>query len=642
MGGMVLNTQLKRTKCNQSTRRLGLSSSWVAQSLLCVVLGCGGLVATSWAQTPAGAIPADAIPADAMSDDATHDDPTPEVATPAVVVPQQTVELDAKLAGEPELAARQPEVSLADLNELSDAAQAVLAASAEAVVSMDGGSGIIISADGWVMTASHVCERPGRRIQVRLANGVQWPAQTFGVDLQKDTGMVKLLGDHVWPFVELNLKPKVEPGEWCVVMGYPWDAEKLTTPAVRLGRVTAVSGDQIVTDVPIIGGDSGGPVFSVSGELVAINSRIRLDVDQNIHVPVTTFIGQHDALTRAEFVRSAGYREKEPVDLSLTKQFGRDSIEIQRAVAGLVAKVEPSIVRIVPADLVKDDDRPLRKEVLGTIVSNSGLVVAKESDLQLPMKARVGEKWVTVELVSSDKKTDLALLQLMPEADMDFVSIQDVANPIDSEPVGQLILSVVKSSENAELESSLGTIMVQPQTFARTAARQAVDFGMVLDSVAAAGQRSKRAGLKISRVYPESIAAKAGLRNGDRLVSIDGTDVTDEKVLQRIAATVVGGQKVRFSIFRQGELLSFRVLLPERLPLVWDRWGGGPFSGRRFTFGTVIAHDSKIDPSDCGGPVIDLAGRFVGINVSRAMRTTTYAVPAKEIQRLVESYQQNQ
>ena len=84
--------------------------------------------------------------------------------------------------------ARKPQISLTELQQLSAASQAVLEASRDAVVSLEGGSGVIVSEDGWVMTASHVCQSPGRQIQVRLANGMQWPAQTFGVDRQKDTG----------------------------------------------------------------------------------------------------------------------------------------------------------------------------------------------------------------------------------------------------------------------------------------------------------------------------------------------------------------------------------------------------------------------------------------------------------------------
>ena len=618
--GMVLKTQLKKAKPLPSMSRFGSLLCWGTRSVLCVALVCCGNLPTGWAQ----------LPVDEAEDVANSGDATTSVTTPNDATPKPMVV--------PESVAREPEISLIDLGQLSDASREVLAATSDAVVSLDGGSGVIVSEDGWVMTASHVCQRPGRRVQVRLANGVQWPAKTYGVDLEKDAGMVKLLGDHVWPFVSIDHDAKVELGDWCVVMGYPWEVENLKTPAVRLGRVTAISDDRIVTDIPIIGGDSGGPVFNTSGDLVAINSRIRLDVHQNIHVPLSTFVDQINTLTRAEFVRAGGFKEKEAVDSSSTKKFGRDSLEVQQAVAEVVAKIKPSIVRLVAGTPNEN-----QVELLGTIVSDSGLVVAKESDLTLPMKAKIGEEWVEVELVGSGQKSDLALLRLMPKADMKFVPIQEVANLIDNDLVGQLILSVTKSSEDARLKTSLGTIMVAPQAFDQTVARQQVDLGLVLDSVKGKlGQSFKPTSLGIARVYPESLAAKAGFRNGDRLVSIDGRDVVDKAELRRILSTLAGGQKVRFSILRQGELRSFRAVLPSPLPLVWDRWGGGPFSGRRFGFGTVIAHDSVIDPSDCGAPVVDLAGNFIGINISRAMRTTTYAVPAKEVQRLVDKYQESQ
>jgi len=596
--------------------QIGSSYFWVAQSLLCLGFSCCSTVTASWAQQPVVSTPVDAGPVDSAMGVT-----KPSVATPNPVLPEP--------------AAQEAGISIGDLEQLSTAAQAVLASSTELVVSMDGGSGVIVSDDGWVMTASHVCERPGRRIQVRLSNGMRWPAQTFGVDRQKDTGMVKLLGDHAWPFAEIDQNVKAEPGDWCVVMGYPWDVEDLKTPAVRVGRITAIENDRIVTDVPIIGGDSGGPVFSTSGKLLAINSRIRLDVHQNIHVPVKTFVGQLAALTRAEFVRTIGVRKNQPTDWSLAVKFGRDAKEVQQAVAEVISKVEPSIVRLVSVQQ-GENQAPKQTESLGTIVSGSGLVVAKLSDLRPPVKARVGQDWMEAKVVSFDQETDLALLQLLPKGDIEFVPILDTVNLAEDGLVGQLVLSVTKDPEESQLEASLGTTMVAPQTFAKTGARQQVDLGLVL------GEASRKTGLVISRVYPQSFAAKAGLRNGDRLVSINGRDAIDEAAVQESLVGLVGGQEVRFSILRQGELMSFRVRLPSRLPLVWDRWGGGPFSGRRFGFGRVIAHDSVIDPSDCGGPLIDLAGNFVGINVSRAMRTTTYAVPAKVVQELVEKYQQGQ
>ncbi|MDB2685734.1 trypsin-like peptidase domain-containing protein [Mariniblastus sp.] len=615
MGGMVLKTQSKKTERTSLIPRLGSPFCWIAQSLLCFGFGFCGSITTGWAQQPVGPTPVDT---------------TPVGITPSVAAPQGKL---------PEPPAEESETNLADLKQLGVEARKIFAASAEAVVSMDGGSGVIVSEDGWVMTASHVCESPGRKIEVRLSNGILWPAQTFGVDRQKDTGMVKLEGDHNWPFVSIDQQAKVKPGDWCVVMGYPWDEESLKTPAVRIGRITAIENDRIVTDVPIIGGDSGGPVFNTSGDLLAINSRIRLDVHQNIHIPVMTFVGELDALTRAEFVRAVGIRKNRPADPSLPAKFGRDALEVQQALAALLDKIEPSVVRLVSVE--QGEDRAEKQsEVLGTIVSASGLVVAKLSDLQPPVQTQIGEDWVDAEVVSFDEKTDLALLQLSPKKDMKFVPVQNITNLAEENLIGRLILSVKKNPEDSHLEASLGTMMVAPQTFAKTSARQQVDLGLVFEKEK--DQSSREAGMDITRVYPKSLADQSGLRNGDRLVSIDGRDVINETGLKQILAKLVGGQTIRFSILRQGELLSFRVRLPNRLPLVWDRWGGGPFSGRRFGFGTVIAHDAVIDPSDCGGPVIDLAGNFVGINVSRAMRTTTYAVPAKTVLRLVEEYQQSQ
>ena len=537
-----------------------------------------------------------------------------------------------------EAAAEKTGVSVEVLKQLSADAQSLLVTTAEAVVAIDGGSGVIVSEDGWVMTASHVCGRPGQEIQVRLANGLTWPAKTYGVDRQKDTGMVKLLGDHVWPFVQAKPQAVVEPGDWCVVMGYPWDTESLKTPAVRLGRVTAVGKNRIVTDVPIIGGDSGGPVFNAQGDLLAINSRIRLDVNQNIHVPVATFVKQIDALKRAGFVRATGVRKNEAIDDLLPREFGRNAAEVRDAVADLVAQAEQSVVRLVSVKRGRNPDKPQR-EVLGTIVTESGLVVTKQSELRLPVRAQLGGDWMEAEVVAFNQATDLSLLQLKPKADRKFVPLQAGGDITKENLIGRLILSVVKSSKENSLTASMGTIMVEPRSFNATVERQDVDLGLVLNPEAS---RSKKTGVEISRVYPESMAAQLGLRNGDRLVSFNGRDVKDEASLNQILAKLVGGQRTRFSYRRQGELLSFRVLLPANLPVVWDRWGGGPFSDRRFGFGTVIAHDGVMAPSDCGGPVIDLNGKFIGVNVSRAMRTTTFVVPATAVQALVQRYQQSQ
>jgi serine protease Do len=58
---------------------------------------------------------------------------------------------------------------------------------------------------------------------------------------------------------------------------------------------------------------------------------------------------------------------------------------------------------------------------------------------------------------------------------------------------------------------------------------------------------------------------------------------------------------------------------------------GGPISLRRTNFPNVLQHDTVLQPEQCGGPVVDLDGNVVGINIARAGRVESYAVPAETI-----------
>src|SRR5205807_3439514 len=62
---------------------------------------------------------------------------------------------------------------------------------------------------------------------------------------------------------------------------------------------------------------------------------------------------------------------------------------------------------------------------------------------------------------------------------------------------------------------------------------------------------------------------------------------------------------------------------------------GTKLSARRGGFPSILQHDSGIRPEDCGGPLVDLDGKTVGINIARAGRTETYAIPAEDIQPLM-------
>jgi serine protease Do len=67
----------------------------------------------------------------------------------------------------------------------------------------------------------------------------------------------------------------------------------------------------------------------------------------------------------------------------------------------------------------------------------------------------------------------------------------------------------------------------------------------------------------------------------------------------------------------------------------WNRSSGG-VSLRKTNLPDVITHDGCVSPKHCGGPVLDLQGRAVGLNIARADRTATYALPAEVVQKAVE------
>ena len=128
-------------------------------------------------------------------------------------------------------------------------------------------------------------------------------------------------------------------------------------------------------------------------------------------------------------------------------------------------------------------------------------------------------------------------------------------------------------------------------------------------------------------MVPDSPAAKAGLRTGDEIRQIDGAAMSSsERVVQAI-----GGQTVKLLVHRQEQELEISVTLA-RSPSPQDLWGGGPFSDRRTGFPTVLPHDTPLHPRDCGGPLVDTDGRAVGVNIARALRVTTYALPAGVVQ----------
>lgn len=166
------------------------------------------------------------------------------------------------------------------------------------------GCGVIITGDGYILTAAHVAMRANRDVTITLVDGREVAARTLGLNREVDAGLIKIVSDtdngKPWPHATLGHSGDLEPGMWCVAMGHPGGYELSRGVVARVGRILAIRPGAIVTDCALIGGDSGGPLFNLQGELIGVHSRIGNDVADNLHVPVDHYDRSWDRLVTAE------------------------------------------------------------------------------------------------------------------------------------------------------------------------------------------------------------------------------------------------------------------------------------------------------------------------------------------------------
>ncbi len=170
------------------------------------------------------------------------------------------------------------------------------------------GSGVIINAQGYILTAAHVAGKPGLVATIVLSDGTKLAGRTLGVNRNKDAGLVKIVEqrEEPWPFATPGRSSELRVGEWVIASGHPGGFKQSRGSVIRVGRVHKIGIERnglahtLFTDCALIGGDSGGPLFSLRGELVGIHSRIGTDVGENMHVPIDVYSDDWDRLANGE------------------------------------------------------------------------------------------------------------------------------------------------------------------------------------------------------------------------------------------------------------------------------------------------------------------------------------------------------
>jgi len=141
------------------------------------------------------------------------------------------------------------------------------------------GSGFLISAEGHVVTNNHVVQ-DATEITIVLSDGEEYPAEVIGTDPLTDIALLRVETDEEidFPFVVLDRNPSIRVGDWVVAVGNPFGLGGTATAGIvsATGRElpTSVYNNFLQVDAPINRGNSGGPTFSLNGEVIGVNSQI--------------------------------------------------------------------------------------------------------------------------------------------------------------------------------------------------------------------------------------------------------------------------------------------------------------------------------------------------------------------------------
>ena len=139
------------------------------------------------------------------------------------------------------------------------------------------GSGFIIDASGYVVTNNHVIDA-AKDIEVTLTDGTEYPAKLIGADPKTDLALLKVEAKTELPHVSFGDSDKMRIGDWVMAVGNPFGLGGTVTAGIVSARGRDIHegpyDDFLQIDAAINQGNSGGPAFSVDGEVIGINTAI--------------------------------------------------------------------------------------------------------------------------------------------------------------------------------------------------------------------------------------------------------------------------------------------------------------------------------------------------------------------------------
>ena len=255
------------------------------------------------------------------------------------------------------------------------------------------GSGVVVTEDGYILTAAHVIGgKPfNKNANIIFPDGTRYKAETLGVNNGRiDSGMLKIINPKKksFPYVNLGMSEPLELGQWVMAVGHPGGLDKKRGLVTRIGRVVSKSDRVIRTDCTLVGGDSGGPLFDMNGDLIGIHSRIGLKLSDNFHVPVDQFSDNWDKLAQGLILSGRPTLGFDVVDKSNVVK----SVKKKSAAAKAGLKVGDEIIQIEEEGVSDKSEMTTAIKDLSLLPNQKITVRIKREDEEIDLDFVVGQR----------------------------------------------------------------------------------------------------------------------------------------------------------------------------------------------------------------------------------------------------------
>lgn len=404
------------------------------------------------------------------------------------------------------------------------------------------GSGFIITADGYILTNSHVLE--GARadgLRVTLKDGRKFEAEAVGIDPTSDLAVLKINASGL-PIVQFGDSDKPRVGEFAFALGAPYDLRYTFTYGIisAKGRTDLVPGQRdyseyIQTDAAINPGNSGGPLVDIDGRVIGVNTMI-FGLDQglgfaipiNIAKKVASQLIANGRAMRAWLGISITELDREP-------QFAAQFPNAPRGI--LVA----DILDGTPASMSS-----LRQWDLITAVD--GMPVATSRELQkIIFEKQIGDEvelqvWRNNRTAKVKLRTAEHINGVMPAMNQRRPR-QQAQSQFQPQPI-QPLPSAPASPQAAPYDPSAG-----------------LELRAVTADMAIAMKLQAQEGVLVTSVQPGSVAADAGVQVGDVITSVASQPVRSRKDFLEALSSASGDDAVMLNINR-GDGKTYAILKP--------------------------------------------------------------------------------